>query len=208
MWANLAIVATDVGELATAARALGRVVEERAARDGAASLDMDVLERVVVASCSDPGTEDDGIRGDPNTGSALYRRVLELFEKTILPRLSGEPRVFRAYARILMARSKWTEALQAHTEAYRCSGLAEFKADDYDEKSWEGAAREIGELVEVLRLYGPRAEPDSEPPGRKYIVQARSVLRTFVARSKEPFEGSPGWSQLEELGEEIKKDLE
>ena len=45
MWMNYMIVAMDVGELSEAARALGRIVEERAAKAGANSVDVDVLDR-------------------------------------------------------------------------------------------------------------------------------------------------------------------
>jgi hypothetical protein len=208
MWANLAVVATDVGELSEATRALGRVVEQRAAKDGAACLDLDVLERVVAASAQDPGEADaSAVRGDPNAGAPLYRRVSELLERTILPRISDEPRVFRAYAKLLIAKGRWADALKAHTDAYRCSGIgARFDPDAVDAKGWGEAAEEVGELVEVLRGYGPKADPETD--GRKWKVMARSVLRTFMAKSKEAFEGEEGWAQLEELMKELQADLE
>jgi hypothetical protein len=205
MWANLSIVAMDVGEVAEAARAVGRVVEERAARDGAACLDEGILVRLVDAACKDPG-EVDTIRGDPNAGAPLYRRVLELVEQKILPRISGEPAVFRAYARLLVARSRWADALQAHTDAYRCSAVSKFVPDDYDATSWAEAAGEVTELVEVLRNFGPRADPEND--GRKWKAQARSVLRTFMSRSREMFGEEPAWAGLEELTNELKAEME
>ena len=49
MWNNYMVVAMDVGELSEACRALGRVVEERSAKDGASCVDVDVLDRLVNA---------------------------------------------------------------------------------------------------------------------------------------------------------------
>jgi hypothetical protein len=43
MWSNLAIVVTDAGELASAARMLGRVIE-RAAQDSVDGLDLAILD--------------------------------------------------------------------------------------------------------------------------------------------------------------------
>ena len=68
MWNNYMIVALDVGELSEACRALGRVVEERAAKDGAACVDEDVLDRLVDAATRGP--EDAGISGGDGGGGA------------------------------------------------------------------------------------------------------------------------------------------
>jgi hypothetical protein len=53
MWTNYTIVAIDVGELSEACRALSRVVEERASKVGAESVDADVLDRLVTAATSE-----------------------------------------------------------------------------------------------------------------------------------------------------------
>jgi len=47
MWANYMIVSIDVGELSEAARALDRIVKDRSGADGAASVDVDVLDKLV-----------------------------------------------------------------------------------------------------------------------------------------------------------------
>ena len=78
------IVAMDVGELSEACRALGRIVEERSAKDGAACVDEDVLERLVNAVTRAPANPDDAVEGsgttqdtahNPNEGHGLLRRV-------------------------------------------------------------------------------------------------------------------------------------
>ena len=49
MWTNYMIVSMDVGELAEACRALGRIVEQRYDKIGAEAVDEDVLDRLVDA---------------------------------------------------------------------------------------------------------------------------------------------------------------
>ncbi|KAH9927341.1 uncharacterized protein B0H18DRAFT_1094527 [Fomitopsis serialis] len=176
MWSNYMIVAMDVGELSEACRALGRI-------DGAESVDADVLDRLVDAVTRAPANPDDAVEGsgsggqavlNPNEGHGLLRRVNDLFERTILPRVSS-PRIFRARARLLT----W----QGET----------------DVQKWREAVGEVEEMVDVLRNFGPRAE------GFKWKLQARSILRTFMGRTKD-FEDEPQWSRLIESLEEIRKE--
>jgi len=68
MWTNYTIVAMEVGEFAEACRALGRVVEERAAKVGAESVDEDVLDRPVDAATRAPPDENGSTVTNPNEG--------------------------------------------------------------------------------------------------------------------------------------------
>ncbi len=70
---NYTIVAMDVGEFAEACRALGRVVEERATKVGAESVDTDVLDRLVDAATRAPHNETDSVVPSPNEGQNLLR---------------------------------------------------------------------------------------------------------------------------------------
>lgn len=207
MWSNYMIVAMDVGELSEACRALGRIVEERSAKDGAQSVDEDVLDRLVDAVTRAPANADDAVEGDgsggqaitnPNEGHGLLRRVNDLFERTILPRVSS-PRIFRARARLLTWQGRWEEALNAHLDAYRCSSAGTMERGETDVAKWREAVREVEEIVDVLRNFGPRAE------GFRWKLQARSILRAFMGRTKD-FEDEPEWSRLTDLAEEIRKE--
>ncbi|KAF7290905.1 hypothetical protein HMN09_01269000 [Mycena chlorophos] len=82
MWFNYMIVSVDVGELAEAARAMGRVVSMH----GAEGLDIDVLERLVdaVTRAEDSGPEE--ANAEPNQGRALFRPVMHLLEDVVLPK--------------------------------------------------------------------------------------------------------------------------
>lgn len=200
------IVAIDVGELSEACRAMGRIVEERSAKDGAACVDEDVLERLVDAVTRAPANPDNAV-GDssttqdaarnPNEGHGMLRRVADLFERTLLPRVSS-PRIFRAWARLLTWQSRWEEALNAYLDGYRCSTAGTIESGETDAKRWQDAVGEVEDIVDILRNFGPRVEES------KWKSQARSIVRTFMGRTKD-FEDEPEWSRLKELQEELRK---
>lgn len=112
MWNNYMVVAMDVGELSEACRALGRVVEERSVKDGADCIDLEVLDRLVSAvTRASPNPDEQGADGavdaaahNPNEGHGLLRRVTDLFDRVILPRVSS-PRIFRANSTMSSNRS-------------------------------------------------------------------------------------------------------
>ena len=192
MWTNYSIVAMDVGELSEACRALGRVVEERAAKVGVESVDADVLDRLVDAATRAPSEE------EKNThGGALLRRVEDLFVRVLLPRVSS-PRVFRARARLLAAQGRLPEALDAYLDAYRAGVASQMEAGETDVERWREGVREVEEICGVLVNYGPKVE------GSRWMLQARSIVRTFMGRTKD-FEDDPEWSRLVELLDDLKK---
>ena len=193
MWTNYAIVAMDVGELAEACRALGRVVEERASKVGAESVDFDVLDRLVDAS----SREENNGNGNNTDSGALMRRVEDLFVRILLPRVSS-PRIFRARARLLGAQGKVPEALEAYLEAYRAGVASQMEKGETDVQRWREGVREVEDICGVLVNYGPRVE------GSKWALQARSIVRTFMGRTKD-FEEEPEWERLVELLDGLKR---
>lgn len=193
----------DVGELSEACRALGRIVEERSAKVGAESVDEDVLERLVDAVTRAPANPDDAVEGDgtaldvirnPNEGHGLFRRVTDLFDRIILPKVSS-PRIFRAYGRLLTWQSRWKDALQAHLDGYRCSTAGTLEKGETDIIKWRQAIGEVEDIADVLRNFGPRVE------GFNWRFQGRSIVRTFIGRSKD-FEDEPEWTRLIEIQNE------
>jgi hypothetical protein len=213
MWSNYMIVAVDVGELSEATRALGRIVEERAEKVGGESVDMDVLERVVDASIKVPSGAEGENKGDnPNEGAALMKRVEDLFTRTILPRLSSSPRIFRSYARLLLFQNRWKEAIEAHLNAYRCSIISDPRVET-DLERWREAVQEVEDLVDVMRNLGPRADAALESESGKdkkrkgnWQFQAKSLVRTFMGRTKDNFGEEAEWEKLKELMEELRSD--
>lgn len=197
---NYTIVAMDVGEFAEACRALGRVVEERAVKAGAESVDADVLDRLVDATTRAPSNEADGTVVGPNESQNLQRRVEDLFTRIILPRVSSY-RIFRARARLLVSQGRFSEALEAYLEGYRAGVAGQMEAGETDLERWREGVREVGDIYDVLVNYGPKVE------GSKWKLQARSIVRTFMGRTKD-FEDEPEWSRLVELLDGFKQAVE
>ena len=241
MWVNYMIVAMDVGELSEATRALGRIVELRADKDKEGSADIEVLETLVDACGRTGGQDEAGTSTEPcftkpNEGAALTRRVFDLIERQILPRISSSPRVFRAYARLLMFQSRYGEALQAHMNAYRLTraggGGSENSGNIHTAEEWHEAVEDVEEIVDVLRNLGPKARPeeqkslgpadgttesiaDKDIPTNSmalknfnWPLQTRSILRSFLGRTRRDFGDEPEFSRLEELLEEIRNEAE
>ncbi|KXN88997.1 TPR repeat-containing protein C19B12.01 [Leucoagaricus sp. SymC.cos] len=203
MWYNYMIVSVDVGQLNEACRALGRVVEETSGKIGAKSVDEDVLDRLVDAVTRGPVEGDNDVESSstsagPNQGRWLFTSVNNLFDRVLLPRVSS-PRVFRAYARLLTWQSKWEEAIKAYLDAYRNGPAGTMEKGETDVKRWREAVQEVEEIVDLLRNFGSRAE------GYKWKNQARSILRTFVGRTKD-FEDEPEWERLKELQDELRRE--
>lgn len=207
MWSNYMIVAVDVGELSEACRALTRIVEERSAKVGAESVDEEVLECLVNAVTGVPADPiqaaevDDRGRDavtNPNEGHGLLRRVLDLFDRTILPRVSSS-RIFRAYARLLTWQSRWEDVLKAYLDGYRCGIAGTFEKGETDVEKWREAVNEVEDVIDVLRNFGPRVQ------GFNWRYQGRSILRTFMGRSKS-YEDEAEWSRLVEMQNELRKE--
>ncbi|EGO02136.1 hypothetical protein SERLA73DRAFT_166631 [Serpula lacrymans var. lacrymans S7.3] len=205
MWSNYMIVAMDVGELSEACRAQARIVEERSAKVGAECVDEEVLERLVDAVTRAPADPDEAVEGDgkashalrnPNEGHGLLKRVLDLLERTVLPRISST-RIFRAYARLLTWQSRWEDALRAYLDGYRCSTAGTFEKSATDAEQWREAVSEVEDMVDILRNFGPRV-------GRfNWRLQGRSIVRTFMGRTKD-FEDEPDWTRLTDLQNELR----
>ncbi|GLB34262.1 putative tetratricopeptide repeat [Lyophyllum shimeji] len=204
MWSNYMIVAMDVGELAESCRALGRVVEQTSGKLGADSVDIDVLERLVnavtraAANPEDAAAEQGAVSStalNPNDGHGLFRSVSTLIERTILPRVSS-PRIFRAYGKLLTWQERWEEALAAYLDGYRSGRAGTMERGETDVEKWREAVGEVEDIVDVLRNFGPRAA------GSRWRLQARSIVRTFMGRTKD-FEDEAEWARLVELQEEL-----
>jgi hypothetical protein len=203
MWSNYMIIAVDVGELSEACRAQGRIVEERAVKVGAECVDEEVLERLVDAVTRAPADLDNQDKVNdavinPNEGHGLLRRVIDLFDRTILPRVSS-PRIFRAYARLLTWQSRWEDALKAYLDGYRSGTAGTFERGETDPGKWREGVNEVEDVVDILRNFGPRVQ------GFNWRHQGRSIVRTFVGRSKD-FEDEPEWSRLIDIQNELRSE--
>ncbi|KAF9261740.1 TPR-like protein [Marasmius fiardii PR-910] len=224
MWSNYMIIAVDVGELAEATRALGRIVQETSNK-GTVVIDEDVLDRLVNAVTRAPSDPDEAVDTstvdsranagevkpvlNPNEGHGLLPRVLDLFDKFILPHLSSA-RVFRAYARLMTWEGNWDDALKAWMDAYRESNAGKIAkgeievVDSSARDTWVEGIGEIEEIVDVLTNLGPRTGSGSGS-GKKWRLQARTIVKSFMNRTKEIYDDDSEWKRLENVLEELKQ---
>lgn len=207
MWFNYMIVAVDVGELSEACRALGRVVEMRATKDGEGAVDLDVLGRLVDAvtrSHQENDEQGEATDLDPNLGRGLAPRVERLITQVIYPKVSSSPGVFKAHARLLLWRGDYAGALDAHLKAYR-AGVAADAAVEHDRAKFVDACEEVDELVSMLENLGSKDKADGLGiVAKDWKFQARSLVRTFLGRTKGAFEEEEEYARLKELVQELR----
>ncbi|KAL8286375.1 hypothetical protein RQP46_004392 [Phenoliferia psychrophenolica] len=208
IWVNYMIVAVDVGEMSEACRALGRIVDMRGDKQGEAAVDLEVLERLVDAVTRDQSDPDDPASSaspyvDPNVGRGLAPRVERLITTTIYPRVSASPRVFLAHARLLIWQGDYAGALDAHLKAYR-AGVASDATVEHDRAKFLDAALHVEEVVGMLENLGPKDGKDGQPIAKDWKFQARSLVRTFLGRTKNAFEDEYAYERLQELAKELK----
>lgn len=242
VWTNFMIVSVDVGLLGDATRALERVVQLRtnsvpSQKEREATVDLDVLDRLVNAVIRAPSREEDAVESapapsdaavapvssagqtdgptvaranhNPHEGHGLYPAVRSLFDHCLLQRISGSPRIWRSYARLLLWRGDYREALDAHLAAYRAGpGNASDETILTDRARWVDAVRDIEELCEMLENLGPRTVIVSAQDGKpekeeealpEWRFQARSIVRTFMGRTRASFSDDDEWEKLEDL---------
>jgi len=195
------VVSMDVGELTEACRALARIVERRADKDGSSSVDEDVLDKLVDAatrSATQAETEPSEIQQKGSwTSKELLKRVTELLDKTILPRVATT-RVFRARARLYTFHADYESAIRLYMDAYRLSVAGSAEKGEMGVDNWRVAVVEVEEIVDVLRNFGPKIE------GYKWGLQARSIVRSFMGKTRSEFEDEQEWQRLVDLTEELK----
>ena len=207
IWVNYMVVAVDVGEMSEACRAQGRLVEMKVEKDGEGSIDLEVLERLVDAVTrateEDPDSTDKKSYVNPNEGRGLAPRVERLITEIILPRISDSPRVFLAHARLLFWSGDMAGALDAHLKAYR-AGIASDSTIEHDRKKFVDASLRVEEVVGMLENLGPKLRKDGEVVAKDWKYQARSLVRTFLGRTRSAFEDEPEYEKLKELLAELK----
>ncbi|WFD26238.1 hypothetical protein MNAN1_001215 [Malassezia nana] len=215
VWTNYMVVSVDVGLLSEAARALARIVEIRCRESAqttqptqAASdlIDMAVLNKLVDAVVRAPADEEGAEAPDAlrraNEGEGLRPVVERLLVDTLLPRFSTEPALWQVYARLLFCQGRFGEMLKARIQAFQC-GLGSPDAVEVvtDRNTWLRAKDELEELCDLLsNLAGRPASPGStEEALPDWRFRARTLVRTFMARTRDSFDTEPAWDELTEL---------
>lgn len=242
VWVNYLLVSVDVGELMEACRAMARLCELRAEKDGETAVDLEILDRLVAVVCKDAATAQSGqkpVNGHASlsdnfaststhadctrasnvqkedmltdltayaaTQRGLAGRVKSLFETAILPRITDSSRIYSSYARLLFALGDLSGSLQATMKAYRVDVVLN-EAVSTNKVEFERAAERVTETVDTLRNLGEKDLPgkDGEVVMKDWKTQARSIVRTFLGRTKETFGEEESWLLLQEELKELK----
>jgi hypothetical protein len=206
LWYNYMVVAVDVGEMSEACRSLDRIIGMRINKDGEGSIDFEVLDRLVDAvTRGQEDVDEDGqvVTIDPNVGRGLYPRVERLIKETILPNLSNSPRVFLALARLCLWQADYAGALDAHLKAYR-SLVVGNESIEHDKVKFVQASQRVEEVVEMLENLGTKDGSNGEMIAKDWKFQARSLVRTFLGRTKGAFEDEPEYEKLKDLLQELR----
>ena len=176
----------------------------RSDKDGEGAIDLEVLERLVDAVTRDQEDADaDNSYVDPNVGKGLAPRVQRLITEVILPRVSTSSRVFLAQARLSIWSNDFAGALDAHLKAYR-AGVASDATVEHDREKFVQASRRVEDVAGMLENLGPKLGKDGEMIAKDWNFQARSLVRTFLGRTKSAFEDVPEYERLKELLAELK----
>ncbi|GAA5983716.1 hypothetical protein JCM10908_000392 [Rhodotorula pacifica] len=205
MWYNYMVVAMDVGELSEACRALARMVRMRIEKDGVAALDIEVLNKLVDAVTRGQETEEEQEPDhvNPNVGKGLFRVVEHLITDGILPHLSSSPDVFLAHARLSLWSGDYAAALDSHLKAYRAA-VASDESVERDLPRFREACEQVETVVSMLENLGTKDGKDGQPVAKDWKFQARSLVRTFLGRTKEAFADEPEYERLRELLAELR----
>ncbi|GAA5840383.1 hypothetical protein JCM3766R1_000272 [Sporobolomyces carnicolor] len=206
LWYNYMVVAVDVGEMSEACRSLDRIIGMRINKDGEGAIDFEVLDRLVDAVTrgqEDVNEDGEVVTIDPNVGRGLFPRVERVIAQTILPNLSNSPRVFLAHARLLMWQADYAGALDAHLKAYRALVVGN-EAIEHDRDKFVEATERVHEVVEMLENLGTKDGKDGDMIAKDWKFQARSLVRTFLGRTKGAFEDEPEYEKLKDLVAELR----
>ncbi|MCO5565459.1 hypothetical protein L7F22_019132 [Adiantum nelumboides] len=206
----------------------------------AESVDVGVVNRIVDAVIRAPSSEQDAIvehedtssstnvqapvskqvKHNPNEGHGLWPLVCNLFENTLLPKISDMPDLWRAYARLLFWRGRLRSALDCHLTAWRTSFGSE-TCDLTSKSIFFQAIDALTELCELLENFGHRevaieedtdldidtakANPNikRELAMENWQFRARSLVRTFMGRTRDAYESDLSWERLQELRDSL-----
>ncbi|KAJ1735963.1 hypothetical protein LPJ61_000269 [Coemansia biformis] len=212
VWSNLMHVSMSLGLLASAASALGRVVDLRVAQDGADCVDLDVLRAIIgrlVHGAAFPGLPaDEAAHAEQRLATQLERLLVRRIEA----RITSSAPLWRAMADFWLWRRDYRHCLDCYVKAYRC--LSQLPQVAYAPPVFNDAAdaalelvdmyENLGDRAQVVRAPGPDGGPDDErkaaaveqPVCADWRRQSQLLLRGLIGKAKESFDGTPAFARL------------
>ncbi|CAK7267705.1 hypothetical protein SEPCBS119000_002687 [Sporothrix epigloea] len=154
------------------------------------------------------------------TGGVLARgspekAVCDLIETVLVPLITKRSELWELAVRERVWRGDYAGAIDAAEKGWRAAvggatlgtlgstmATSSGRAGDEEKRNWlvhadawDNVVARTDELVSVLENYGP----DTAAVGSKWKTKARSALRSVMGKGKERWEGSAGWTTLENV---------
>jgi len=186
MWQNYMFTATDLHDFTEAIKAMERVVELRATKDGVASVDFDVL-RILVDAVRNGTTTFDGRKA-----TFLTDRMQSVLDM-IVSKISTSPDLWRVVGEFAAHTNNHRKALDAYQRAYRC--VSSSNEANHSEEAFVKLADVTVALVDAYTTYGPMLV-DGEPVSQDWQHQAKIVLRSITGRTKPSWEDHDRWTKM------------
>ncbi|KXN70466.1 TPR-like protein [Conidiobolus coronatus NRRL 28638] len=192
IWTNYMYTSLDMGYIGEAIRAFEKIVDLRWQDVKEDCVDQEILGIFIDAVLTDkPDSK--------GQGSGRYAPQLEsLLKNTILTRIVADSGIWKLYARLLLSKQRYAEALECQVKAYRAIS---HKADlTTNPESFKIVSESLIELVDSYQSLGSLPAPTRENPDAivcaDWNYQSRMLLRNLIAKTKNSYEGDQAHNLL------------
>ncbi|CAK7240953.1 MAG: hypothetical protein STHCBS139747_002410 [Sporothrix thermara] len=216
IWDNVVTLASRVRPpvVSDIALALRNILAVRGTED---AIDVDVVRLLLNESVL---VKPKPTGGMPARGSQ-EKLVCDLIESVFVPLITKRSELWELVARERVWRGDYSGAIDAAEKGWRAAvgganpgtlgstvATSGGGSGSDDEKrnwlehadAWDNVVARTDELVSILENYGPQ----TTTVGSRWKMKARSALRSVMGKGKEQWEGSAGWTTLENLLEGLK----
>ncbi|KAF2154450.1 hypothetical protein K461DRAFT_223216 [Myriangium duriaei CBS 260.36] len=203
IWENVMIVAASVSppDYSSAIAAQSSVIDLRGKTVGEKCVDAEIMAIVVrglIASSE---------QFDPNKPGP-ERMLMELFDRKIQPLITASPALWSLVAKLAVWRKKPATGLDAHEKGWR-TVITQPGWETDSEARWDLVVDATVELCDAYESLGPMETTEGLGAGQALVAKdwkfkARSAVRGIMGRGRNSFEGTAGWTRLQETLDGLK----
>ncbi|KAJ2804768.1 hypothetical protein H4R20_002372 [Coemansia guatemalensis] len=236
VWSNFLHVSLGLGLLSQSIQAMGRVVDLRAAKDGAGCVDLDSLRSMIGMMSHGVAFQGLSSADAERKERKLTAQMEALLVGKIEARITNSASLWRVMADYWFWRRDFRHCLDNHIKAYRC--VSQLPQVSYAPPVFNDAVdaamtllevyENLGDKTQVIRVpttdSGDQMLPDRDAataaadlPERKTSAveqpvcadwrrQSKMLLRGLIGKGKESFEGTPSYTRLTEALQELRKE--
>ncbi|KAJ2084263.1 hypothetical protein H4R24_000205 [Coemansia sp. RSA 988] len=236
IWSNFLHVSLGLGLLSLSIQAMGRVIDLRAAKDGAECIDIDSLRSMI-------GMMSHGVAFQGLSSAEAERKERKLIVQMeallvgkIEARITNSAPLWRVMADYWFWRRDCRHCLDNHIKAYRC--VSQLPQVSYAPPVFNDAVdaamtllevyKNLGDKMQVVRVVttdsGDQVLPDrdnaaattdlrerktsavEQPVCADWRRQSKMLLRGLIGKGKDSFEGTPAYTRLTEALQELRQE--